>query len=85
MNAVACPVSVTEHGVKFKPEEMVTERLYHCIYHGKAILAFKDSQDMLNCYEIEDEDLVERISRCSDDSELSVLFDAYLAEARLNG
>ena len=58
---------------------MERERLYHCIFRGKAVLVFKDAKDMLNCYEIEDTDLVEKIKRCADDAELSAFFDAYLA------
>lgn len=73
------PVYASEAGIKFRPEEMKPERLYHCIFKGKAMLVFKDSQDVLNCYEIEDRDLVEKISRCSDDGELEALFDDYLA------
>ena len=84
IHLMASPVYASETGIKFRPEEMKPERLYHCIFKGKAMLVFKDSQDVLNCYEIEDLDLVEKISKCSDDGELEALFDDYLAETRLN-
>ena len=48
------PVSADDNGVNMKPELMEKETLYHCIFKNKAILVFKDSQDMLNCYEIEE-------------------------------
>ncbi len=64
------PVSADENGVNLKPEKMEKEKLYHCIFKNKAFLVFKDSQDMLNCYEIEQEDLVEKIRTCDNDDEL---------------
>ena len=47
------PVSADENGVNFNPDKMEKEKLYHCIFKNKAMLVFKDSQDMMNCYEIE--------------------------------
>jgi len=72
------PVSVDENGVNLKPEKMEKEKLYHCIFKNKAMLVFKDSQDVLNCYEIEEEDLVEKIRKCGNDDDLEKLFDDYL-------
>ena len=72
------PLSVDDNGVNLKPEKMEKEKLYHCIFKKKAILIFKDSQDVLNCYEIEQEDLVEEIKKCSSDDELESLFENYV-------
>ena len=47
------PVSADENGVNFNPDKMEKEKLYHCIFKNKAMLVFKDSQDVMNCYEIE--------------------------------
>ena len=55
------PVIVNNDGVNFKPELMEKEKLYHCIFNDKIILAYKDHQDFLNCYEIEETDLVQVI------------------------
>jgi len=57
---------------------MEKEKLYHCIFKNKAFLIFKDSQDVLNCYEIEQEDLVEQIRKCDNDAELEKLFQDYI-------
>ena len=57
------PVSVDENGLKIKPEKMEQEKLYHCIFKEKAMLVFKDSQDVMNCYEIEEKELVEKSSK----------------------
>ena len=72
------PVSADENGLKLKPEKMEKEKLYHCIFKNKAFLIFKDSQDVLNCYEIEQEDLVEQIRKCDNDGELEKLFEDYI-------
>ena len=72
------PVSVDENGVNMKPEKMEKEHLYHCIFKDKAMLIFKDSQDVLNCYEIEEPDLVEKIKKCVDDADLEPIFEDYL-------
>ena len=72
------PVSIDENGVNFKPEKMEKEKLYHCIFKDKAMLVFKDSQDVMNCYEIEEPVLVEQIKNCDDDNDLEKLFEDYL-------
>ncbi len=72
------PVSADGNGVNLKPEKMEKEKLYHCIFKNKAFLIFKDSQDVLNCYEIEQEDLVEQIRKCNNDDELEKLFEDYI-------
>ncbi len=72
------PISIDDNGVKLKPEKMEKEKLYHCIFKNKAILIFKDSQDVLNCYEIEEKILVEKISNCTSDDELEKLFEDYV-------
>ena len=72
------PLSVDDNGVNLKPEKMEKEKLYHCIFKKKAILIFKDSQDVLNCYEIEQEDLVDEIKKCNNDDELELLFENYM-------
>ncbi len=72
------PVSINDNGINLKPEKMEKEKIYHCIFKNKAILIFKDSQDVLNCYEIEQEDLVEKIRKCNNDDELEKLFEDYI-------
>ena len=76
------PISADDDGVKFKPEKMEQEKLYHCIFKNKAMLGFKDSQDVLNCYEIEEPDLVEKIKNCTD-NDLEKIFDDYLKDQNL--
>ena len=72
------PVSADENGVNFNPDKMEKEKLYHCIFKNKAMLVFKDSQDMMNCHEIEEPNLVEQIKKCTSDDKLEKLFQDYL-------
>ncbi len=77
------PVSADENGVNLKPEKMEKEKLYHCIFKNKEFLVFKDSQDVMNCYEIEQEDLVEKIRKCDNDDKLEKLFEDYVQRENL--
>jgi hypothetical protein len=72
------PIIANEDGVNIKPEHMEQEHLYHCVFKNKVILLFKDSQDFLNCYEIEEEDLVNQIKNSSDDSEVEKILQNYI-------
>ena len=77
------PVSADENGINLKPEKMEKEKLYHCIFKNKAMLVFKDSQDVLNCYEIEQEDLVKKIRKASNENDLEKLLEDYLDRQNL--
>ena len=59
-------VVVDEDGPKIRPELMEPERIYHCVYRGSALLFFVDAQKFLNCYEIDEPGLVEKIIECDD-------------------
>ena len=74
------PVSADENGINIKPEVMEKEKLYHCIFKGKAMLVFKDSQDVLNCYEVEEPVLVEQIRSCTSNDCLEEIFESYMRD-----
>ena len=78
------PLSTNDEGVNIKPELMEKEKLYHCVFKNKILLLFKDSQDFLNCYEIEEEPLVNQIKECKSDSELEKIFEDYLKSDQNN-
>ena len=58
-NNVVYPVSSDDNGINIKPELMEKEKLYHYVFNNKVLLLFKDSQDFLNCYEIEEENWID--------------------------
>jgi len=72
------PVITNENGINIKPENMVQERLYHCVFKNKVLLLYKDSQDFLNCYEIEEEELVNQIKNTQNGEEVEKIFEDYL-------
>ena len=69
------PLVANNDGVNVKPELMEKEKLYYCIFNEKIILAYKDQQEFLNCYEIEETDLVQKIKSNVDQDIDSILED----------
>jgi len=82
MVIVINPVSVEKEGIKIRPEHMEKEKLYHCIFNNKVLVFYKDDQDLLNCYEIEEAELVEKIKTCNND-EVEKLFEEYIEQKKL--
>ena len=72
------PLTSDKDGVKFKPELMEKEKLYYCFFKDKVILAYKDNQDFLNCYEIEEPELVQKITSQNHENIDSILEDLSL-------
>ena len=48
------------------------------MFKNKVLLLFKDSQDFLNCYEIEEEDLVNQVKNSKNDDEVEKIFEEYI-------
>jgi len=77
------PLIAEKEGIKIKPEHMEKEKLYHCIFNEKAILVYKDSQDVMNCFEIEEKELVDQIKQCKDDDAVEKIFEDYIQKNNL--
>jgi hypothetical protein len=80
---VANPITAGDTGIKIKPELMEKEKLYHCIFQDKVLLVYKDSQDILNCYEIEEKELVQKVKQNSDNDSLEKVFEEYIERKNL--
>jgi hypothetical protein len=63
------PVTVQSDGIKLKPEKMIINQLYHCIFEEKVFLFYKDEEELLHCYEVENADAVKEISANPSDTE----------------
>ena len=72
------PILVNKEGINIKPEFMIKEQLYHCIFQNKVLLVYKDSQDFLNCYEIEEAILVDKIKNCKNDEQVEKILEDYI-------
>ena len=76
------PLTAEKDGIKMKPEIMKSETLYHCLFQNKVMLVYKDHNEILNCYEIEDEEIVSRV-RESKNSDIEKILEDYIQEKRL--
>ena len=81
---VEYPVTAEPEGVKIKPEKMVTDKLYYCIYKDKVLLFYKDDQDLLNCYEIEEKELVDSIKQSSSLDVIETILQKFIEKENLN-
>jgi hypothetical protein len=71
------PVSVSDDGIVIKTKLMTNDQIYHCIYQSKLYLFFKDENDMLNCYEVEDEEAAEAIKANPDSNSIKKILQEY--------
>ncbi len=75
-------IEVNDEGVKINPEIMENEKFYHCIFKDKVILVFKDHQEFLNCFEIEEKEIVEQI-KSSNDVDVNSILESYIEKEKL--
>jgi len=78
------PVTAEPEGVKIKPEKMEIDKLYHCIFQDKVLLFFKDQNDMLNCYEIDEKEIVDSIKQSSSPNEVENILQKFIEKENLN-
>ena len=72
------PVIAEPEGVKIKPEKMVTDKLYYCIYKDKVFLFYKDEQDLLNCFEIEEKVVIDSIKQSSSPDDIEAILQKFI-------
>jgi len=75
-------IEVNDEGIKINPEIMENEKFYHCIFKDKVILVFKDNQEFLNCFEIEEKEIVEQI-KSSNDVNVNSILESYIEKEKL--
>jgi hypothetical protein len=78
------PVTAEPDGIKIKPEKMMTDKLYYCIYKDKVLLFYKDEQDLLNCYEIEEKELVDSIKKSLSPDAIENILQKFIEKENLN-
>ncbi len=77
------PVSSDENGIKIIPEQMVQEKMYYCLHNQKILLVFKDEHDFLNCYEIEDAEIIENVKNCANADDVEKSIESYIIKHNL--
>ena len=60
------PLSSEKDGIKIRPDKMQPETLYHCVFQNKVMLVYKDQNEILNCYEIDDNEIVSKVKEAND-------------------
>jgi hypothetical protein len=76
------PLTAEKEGIKIKPEIMKPETLYHCVFQNKVMLVYKDQNEILNCYEIEDEEIVSKVKTLKN-TDIEKILEAYIQEKNL--
>jgi hypothetical protein len=77
------PVTVNPEGIKIKPEDMEVDKLYYCIYQEKIVLFFKDQNGILNCYEIEEKEIVDDVKQSKSEN-IETILQKYIEKKNLN-
>lgn len=71
------PVVVKEDGIIIKTKKMKNDEIYHCVYQNTVYLFFKDEHDLLNCYEVGDEEVAEEIKANPDSDSIKNILKKY--------
>lgn len=77
------PIVVESDGVKIRSEKMETDKLYHCLYKEKILLFYKEKNDMLNCYEITEKDVIDEVKQSQSD-DIENILQRYIEKNNLN-
>lgn len=83
MSIVDYPVLIEKEGIKLQTEKMEVDKLYYCIYQDKVMLFFKDKNDLLNCYEIEEKEIVDEVKQ-SQSEDIEKVLEKYIEKKNLN-
>ena len=74
------PLIPDEKGIKIIAEEMEPEKMYYCYHNKKVMLVYKDEQQFLNCYEIEEQEIVDVVKECKNPDEIEKIIEEYLSK-----
>jgi hypothetical protein len=77
------PITVESNGVKIKSEKMEVDKMYYCIYQEKILLFYKEQNEMLNCYEIEEKDIVDEVKQ-SKSEDIEKILQQYIEKKNLD-
>jgi hypothetical protein len=78
------PVIAESEGVKIKPVLMEIEKLYYCVFQDKVLLFFKDQGELLNCYEIEEKEIVDAVKNSSSAEDIENILQRFIDKENLN-
>ena len=76
------PLRSEKDGIKIQPDKMQSETLYHCVFQNKVMLVYKDHNEILNCYEIDDAEIVLKVKTSSEENIENIL-EKYIEKENL--
>lgn len=76
------PIVAEPEGVKIRSEKMEVDKLYYCIYQEKILLFYKEKNEMLNCYEIAEKDVVDEVKQ-SQTEDIEKILQQYIDKKNL--
>jgi hypothetical protein len=77
------PIVVEPDGVKIKSEKMEIDKLYYCLYQEKILLFYKEKNEMLNCYEITEKDVIDEVKQ-SQSEDIENILQNYIKKNNLD-
>ena len=77
------PIVVEPEGVKIRSEKMEVDKLYYCIYQEKILLFYKEKNQILNCYEIAEKDVVDEVKQSQTD-DIEKILQQYIDKKNLD-
>jgi hypothetical protein len=63
------PIQAHEKGIKIKPELMVIDKLYYCIYDNSVFIFYKDQEEIMHCYQVDNSSAASEIVNDPDNLE----------------
>ncbi len=72
------PLIVKEDGIVVKTKIMEIDKIYYCVYGRRTFLFFKDENELVNCYEVEDKEVAEAIICDPDSDSIKSILGKYL-------
>ena len=76
------PLTSEKDGIKIKPDKMQPETLYHCMFQNKIMLVYKDQNEILNCYEIDDIEIVSKVKEANN-TDIEKILEEYIEKENL--
>jgi hypothetical protein len=77
------PIMAESDGIKIQSDKMQADKLYYCIYQEKILLFYKEQNEMLNCYEIAEKDIVDKVKK-SQSEDIEQILQQYLKEKNIS-
>ena len=76
------PLLSEKDGIKIQPDKMESEILYHCIFQNRIMLVYKDQNEILNCYEIDDDEIISMV-KTSNKEYIEKILEEYIEKENL--